>query len=131
MLISVDPARSLFVRLLVRALRVLMRLLAVFLRRRRVRLRLVVLPLRVVVRRLQVVVRGRRVVRRRLVMALVGGMLARRRHVGPTFPCVAGRPLRHDLDGKCFGQDRCHRHPMVSGFLSVRDAPNSRPLIAA
>jgi len=75
-------------------LRVLVRLLAVLLRRRRVRLRLVMLPLLMVMCRLQVVVRGRRVVRRRLVMALVGRMLRRRGHSEPTFPHVAGRPLR-------------------------------------
>jgi len=79
----------------VRGLRVLVRLLAVFLRRRRVRLRLVMLPLLMVMCRLQVVVRGRRVVRRCLVMALVGRMLARRGHSEPTFPRLAGRPLRH------------------------------------
>lgn len=72
-------------------------LLALLLRRRRVRLRLVVLSLLVVVRRLQVVMRGGGMVRRRLMMALVGRMLRRRGHVGPTFPrvpdarCVMGR----------------------------------------
>lgn len=69
-------------------LRVLVRLLAVLLRRRRVCLRLVMLPLLVVMCRLQVVAR------RRLVMALVGRMLARRGHSEPTFPRLAGRPLR-------------------------------------
>ncbi len=84
--------RALFVRLLVSGLRVLMRLLAVLQRRRRVRFRLVVLPLLVVVRRLQVVVRGGGVVRRRLVMALVGRMLARRGHVEPTFRSCGQTP---------------------------------------
>ncbi len=76
---------GLLVGVLVGGLRVLVPLLAVLLRRRRVRLRLVVLAHLVVVGCLQVVVGGRRVVRRRLVMALVGRVLARRGHVGPTF----------------------------------------------
>ena len=105
MLTPADPARSLFVRLLVGGLRVLVGLLAVLLRRRRVRLRLVMLPLLMVMRRLQVVVRGRRVVRRRLVMALVGRMLRRRGHIKPTFPCLAGRPLRHGRNSKPSGQE--------------------------
>lgn len=67
---------------LVRGLRVLAPFLAVLLCRRRMRLRLVVLALLMMMGGLQVVVRGG-MVRRRLVMALVGGMLARCGHVGP------------------------------------------------
>ncbi len=70
------------------------------------RLCLIMLTLLVVVRRLQVVVRGRRVVRRRLVMALVGRMLAHRRHDGPTFPRVPGRPLRHGPESGAEGDAR-------------------------
>ncbi len=92
MLTPADPARSLFVRLLVGGLRVLVGLLAVLLRGRRMR-------------RLQMVVRSGRVVRRRLVMALVGRMLRRRGHIKPTFPCLAGRPLRHGRNSKPSGQE--------------------------
>ena len=114
-----DPVRSLFVRLLVGGLCVLVRLLTVLLRCRRVRLRLVVLPLLVVMRRLQVMVRGRRVVRRRLVMALVGWVLARRGHGGPTFPRLAGRPLRHGPEYETVGAGSMPAAPegeRVSGY---------------
>lgn len=73
--IFVDPARSLFVGLLVGGLRVLVRLLAVLLRRRRVLFGGLVLAHLVMVCRLQMMVRRRRMVRCRLVMTLVGRVL--------------------------------------------------------
>ncbi len=120
----------LLVRLLVGSLRVLVPLLAVLLRRRRVRLRLVVLAHLVVVGGLEMVVGGRGVVRRRLVMALVGGMFARCGHVGPTFRYCGRAPGAPWPAEQSIGQDRCRWDMGVSGFPGVRDARDNHPLIA-
>ncbi|MDQ6833632.1 MAG: hypothetical protein M3008_09545, partial [Chloroflexota bacterium] len=81
----------------------------------RVRLRLIMLALLVVMCR--------------LVMALVGRVLARRGHVGPTFRYCGRAPGAPWPAEQSIGQNRCRRDTMVSDFLGESDARDNRPFI--